>query len=111
MKPNTIEESVSEMSLFLGMELGNDYQVIEHNSQNNHGDRPLNIKIILSEVEFQKVKLFLTEINIGLVKTYNINKDALHSQSWRKDETHYYKSASKYFINASEDNYPFLLRN
>ena len=109
MRPNTIEESVREMSFFLGMELGNDYEVIEHSSQNNHGDRPLKIKIILSEVDFQRVKLFLTEISIGLVKTCNINKDSLHSESWRKDETHYYKSASNYFINESEDSHPFFI--
>jgi hypothetical protein len=109
MRPNTIEESVREMSFFLGMELGNDYEVIEHSSQNNHGDRPLKIKIILSEVEFQKVKLFLTEIDIDLVKKYNISKNALHSESWRKDETHYYKRVSEYFINASEDDLPFFI--
>lgn len=109
MKPNTIAESVNQMSLFLGMELGNDYQVIEHNSQNNHGDRPMNIKIILSDVEFQKVKLFLTDLSMGLVKTHKINNEAIHTESWHKDETHYYKSASNCYINDSEVNYPFFI--
>jgi hypothetical protein len=98
------------MSLFLGMKLGNDYQVIEHKSKNNYGDSPMNIKIILSDGKFQKVKLFLAEISVGTVKTYKINEDVTYSESWYKDNTHCYKRASNCcYISKSENNYPFFI--
>ena len=109
MKPNTPAESVDEISYFLGMKLGDDYEVIEHHSQNNHGDRPLKIKITLSEIEFEKVMLFLNEIKFGVVKTYSKNKETLYSETWSKDDTHYYKSASNSYVDNIEVKYTFFV--
>ena len=72
--PNTEEESMRELKRFLGFDFKGEYNVIEHDSRNNHGDRPLRILISLSDVAFEEIMSYMETINFGSDEKESIEK-------------------------------------
>jgi hypothetical protein len=88
MKPNSEKESIAQIKKFLGYDFAEDFQIIEHESRNNHPDRPLRIVLNLNENGINNLKAFTSEIESYSKETgsnnqsYKYNEDVMSSASF-----------------------------
>jgi hypothetical protein len=59
-RPNTVEESVYRMTNILNYKIIMEYEVLEHESKNYHGDKPLYLSLLLSEKSFYDLMQFIS---------------------------------------------------
>jgi hypothetical protein len=61
-QPNTSFESVESLKSFLGMNFGDDFEVVEHTSRNHDPDRPLKVTISVSDDVFSLIRDYVNRI-------------------------------------------------
>jgi len=55
-QPNISLDSVESLKSFLGMNFGDDFEVVEYTSRNHHPDRPLKVTISFSDDVFSVIR-------------------------------------------------------
>jgi hypothetical protein len=108
MRPNTTAESVNKIKSFLGFYFNDDYQVIEHNSQNHHPDRPLHIKILVSEGVLNDIKAHIDTLETGSNENFNSDKSIVYSESITRTESGFKIGHSAAHINKDGNKYTFF---
>ena len=105
--PNTPDESVQKLKQFLGI----DFQIesiIEHSSRNNHPDRPMNISVGIIDAEFDKIKNYLSTLNLGTLDSYSDDKKIKYVENWSTYNDIYCKNYRAFHINSESSEYPFF---
>lgn len=69
-KPQTPDSQLKEFSAnLLEYEFGDGYEIVDSKSRNNHPDRPQDLKIKLSDEEFNRLKVHIDSLPEGETRT------------------------------------------
>jgi len=91
MKPNSEKESIVQIKNFLGYDFAEDFQIIEHESRNNHPDRPLRVVLKLNENGINNLKAFTSEIESYSKETRNDNQSYKYNEDVKSSASFYNK--------------------
>ncbi len=108
MAPNTESDSINQLKSFLGYDFGEGYEIIEHNSQNNHPDRPLKLKVILSDTSFELVMKHLSQIESKTLETFSQDQTVRYVEELYSSESSLNKSHLAYHIHTDGKDYIFF---
>jgi len=106
-KPNKISDSIYEMKLFLGLDFGDGYSVINHLYRNNHPDRPLSVELEVDEITLKKIKTHLESIVAKSEET--VRGATCETTNIKKDEVEFTKINSKSHVNPDGSKYMYQL--
>ena len=104
-RPNSPDQSVAKLKEFLGYPFKGAYQIIKHESRNNHPDRPLHVSISLPAETFEKVVEFLEGIGPKERINFSQNNQVRYETNWVLEERVYYKIYSALH---TSNNYQFF---
>lgn len=99
-QPDPPDVGVYKLKSFLGFKFSSEFVIIDYRSQNNHPDRPMNLKISLSPEDFEKVIIFLGDVALNKEIIYSDEK-CIYSESWTKYENVFYKSHNASYKDAA----------
>ena len=80
MKPNSEKDSIDQIKKFFGFDFAEDFQIIKHESRNNHPDRPLHVILKLSENGINNIKAFTSEIESYSKETISDNRSNKYTE-------------------------------
>ena len=109
LKPNDPKDSIAEIKTFLGYDFGDVYEIIEHNSQNNHPDRPLQVVLKLNDNAINNIKKYASETESYPAVDTNNNQKYKHDQTIHSNSSYYIKKLESYEILESGDESYFFI--
>jgi hypothetical protein len=89
LRPNTPEESVQRVKNILEYIFIDEYEVLEHESRNNHGDKPMKIELLLSENAFNDLMIFISTKTAGVTEKWSEDKETKFSETINKNDASY----------------------
>jgi hypothetical protein len=106
--PNKEIDSISEIKQCLGLDFGDGYKIIEHNSRNNHGDRPLNVSIELSDKLFYEVKEFVEKNDCDVKESLSEDKKNRYVERFVKRQNCFVKDYEASHVSSAGSGYVFF---
>lgn len=101
-KPNDIHASVKKIKDFLGYDFGDSYEVMEHVSRNNHPDRPLKVRVLLSEESIVLLKEHLSNVDLEAIVKYSEDKKNKYVTSFRRTDMGFVKKYEALHVDSAE---------
>lgn len=109
MKPNETVDSVDRVKKFMEIDFGDDFEVLEHVSRNNHPDRPMHISIKLSKNSSRLVEDFLNQKILDSSVSSGEKMESKSGDYWTKDLNGYKKRYSAFHPDAKFDDLPYYV--
>jgi len=109
MKPTSEIDSINHIKRFLGYNFEDNYETIEHSSQNNHPDRPLKVILKLNDVTIDKIQRFTTLIEPYSNETISDDKKTKYVEEVKKSLLYFEKNHKAIHINSESSEYVFFI--
>jgi hypothetical protein len=107
-QPNTSFESVESLKSFLGMNFGDDFEVVEHTSRNYHPDRPLKVTISVRDDVFSVIRNYVNGVKFEPHETTSSDGQIKYDTHWNSIKKGFIKKHSASYIDSK---LPFFIES
>ena len=97
---NPHDYHLGSIKSFLGYNFKGEYNIIEFHSNEFHPDHPVKISILLSDKDFDQVKMYLQTIDLKTTETRSRDGKVSYMDSWVKEANIYTKSHEAFYVDS-----------